>query len=641
VARDLYAWLKQNGYETSLHRPDCEKFVVDNHDLEIDVKIENTEACRRYACLSVTGCEVKESPKWLKDKLNVIGIRPINNIVDITNYVMMAYGQPMHCFDADMVAGKQIIVKDKNEGKKFVTLDGEEHTLGEHDLAICNAEEPMCIAGVFGGKGSGTYENTKDVVLESAYFHPTWIRKSARRHGLSTDASFRFERGIDPNGTVYALKQAAILCKELAGAKVSMEIRDEYPTKMEGFPVRLNYEYADRLIGKQLGADTIKSIAESLEMEIVKEDAEGIDLIVPPYRVDVQRACDVVEDILRIYGYNNVEIPTTLKSSLTIAEEADKNHHKEDIVSEQLVGAGFNEILNNSLTASSYYEGAELNAYPWEQTVRLMNPLSSDLGVMRQTLLFGGLESIRRNVNRKAQNLKFFEVGNTYKYEQEKWSEESPIKAYNQTYHLGLWITGKRVEGSWAHANEDSTFYELKAHVENILRRIGVAQGMVVAESSNNNIFDKAMALKTRAGKMVVEMGILSHKLLKKMDIGQPVYYAELNWTALMKAVRKNNLQFEEISKYPSVSRDLALLLDSNVEFAQIEQIARESEKKLLKKVELFDVYEGKNLPESKKSYAVNFILQDESKTLNDKAIDAIMQKLIKNLTNKLGAELR
>ncbi|WP_028896353.1 phenylalanine--tRNA ligase subunit beta [Prevotella sp. HUN102] len=641
VARDLYAWLKQNGYETSLHRPDCDKFVVDNHDLEIDVKIENAEACRRYACLSVTGCEVKESPKWLKDKLNIIGVRPINNIVDITNYVMMAYGQPMHCFDADMVTGRQIIVKDKNEGKKFVTLDGEEHTLGEHDLAICNAEEPMCIAGVFGGKGSGTYENTKDVILESAYFHPTWIRKSARRHGLSTDASFRFERGIDPNGTIYALKQAAILCKELAGAKVSMEIRDEYPTKMEGFPVRLNYEYADRLIGKQLGAETIKSIAQSLEMEIVKEDAEGLDLIVPPYRVDVQRACDVVEDILRIYGYNNVEIPTTLKSSLTIAEEADKNHHKEDIISEQLVGAGFNEILNNSLTASSYYEGTELNAYPWEQTVKLMNPLSSDLGVMRQTLLFGGLESIRRNVNRKAQNLKFFEMGNTYKYEQEKWSEESPIKAYNQTYHLGLWVTGKRVEGSWAHANEDSTFYELKAHVENILRRIGVAQGMIVAESSDNNIFDKALALKTRAGKVVVEMGILSHKLLKKMDIAQPVYYAELNWTGLMKAVRKNNLQFEEISKYPSVSRDLALLLDSNVEFAQIEQIARESEKKLLKKVELFDVYEGKNLPEGKKSYAVNFILQDESKTLNDKAIDAIMQKLIKNLTNKLGAELR
>ena len=376
-------------------------------------------------------------------------------------------------------------------------------------------------------------------------------------------------------------------------------------------------------------------------MEIVKEDAEGLDLIVPPYRVDVKRPCDVIEDILRIYGYNNVEIPTELKSSLTIAEEADKNFHREDIVSEQLVGAGFNEILNNSLTAQSYYEGAELNAYPWEQTVKIMNPLSSDLGVMRQTLLFGGLESIRRNVNRKAQNLRFFEVGNTYRYEQDRWSEESPIKAYRQEYHLALWITGKRVQGSWAHADEESTFYELKANVENILRRVGMAQNALVAETSQNNIFDKGMELKTRGGKTIVEMGILSHKLLKKMDIAQAVFYADVNWTELMKAIRKNKLQFQEISKYPSVSRDLALLLDSNIEFAQIEEIARQTEKKLLKKVELFDVYEGKNLPEGKKSYAVNFILQDETKTLNDKAIDAIMQKLIKNITTKLGAELR
>jgi len=641
VARDLYAWLTQNGYETSLHRPSCDAFKVDNHDLPIDVTIENTDACRRYACLSITDCEVKESPQWLKDKLNIIGLRPINNIVDITNYIMMAYGQPMHCFDADMVKGHHIIVKDKNEGKKFVTLDGEEHILGEHDLAICNEEAPMCIAGVFGGKGSGTYETTKNVVLESAYFHPTWIRKSARRHGLSTDASFRFERGIDPNGVIYALKQAAILCKELAGGKVSMEIRDEYPTKMEGFPVRLNYEYCDRLIGKKLGNETIKRIAESLEMKVEKEDAEGLDLLVPPYRVDVQRPCDVVEDILRIYGYNNVEIPTELKSSLTIAEEADKNYHRENIIGEQLVGAGFSEIMNNSLTKSSYYEETGLNAYPWEETVKVMNPLSADLGVMRQTLLFGGLESIVRNVNRKAQNLRFFEVGNVYKFNKEKWSEESPVKAYSQDYHMALWVTGKRVQGSWAHPDEESTFYELKAYVENILRRIGIAQGLLVSEKSDNNVFDKAIVLKTRAGKILVEMGILSHKLLKSFNIDQKVYYAELDWAGLMKAIRKNKLQFQEISKYPAVSRDLALLVDNNVEFAQIEEIARQADKKLLKRVELFDVYQGKNLPEGKKSYAVNFILQDESKTLNDKAIDAIMQKLIKNLTNKLGAELR
>ncbi|MDY4666419.1 MAG: phenylalanine--tRNA ligase subunit beta [Prevotella sp.] len=641
VARDLYAWLLQNGYKTSLHRPDCSKFHVDNHDLPIDVTIENSDACRRYACLSITDCDVKESPKWLRDKLTVIGLRPINNIVDITNYIMMAYGQPMHCFDADMVKGHHIIVKDNNAGKKFVTLDGQEHTLGEHDLAICNAEEPMCIAGVFGGKGSGTYETTRNVVLESAYFHPTWIRKSARKHGLSTDASFRFERGVDPNGTIYALKQAAILCQELAGGKVSMEIRDEYPTKMEDFPVRLNYEYASRLIGKDLGADTIKHIAESLEMKIVKEDAEGLDLMVPAYRVDVKRPCDVVEDILRIYGYNNVEIPTQLKSSLTIAGDTDRQYHLENLVGEQLVGCGFNEILNNSLTKTAYYEGTELNEYPWEKTVKVMNPLSADLGVMRQTLLFGGLESIVRNVNRKNANLRFFEFGNCYRFDADKRTAESPIKGYTQEYHLALWVTGKRVQGSWAHPDEDSSFFELKAYVQNILRRLGVQPGTIVTEAGQNNIFDKSLVLKNRGGKVMAEMGILNHKLLKTFDLQQPVYYADLDWQALMKAIRKNTLTFTDISKYPAVSRDLALLVDNNVEFAQIEHVAKQTEKKLLKRVELFDVYQGKNLPAGKKSYAVNFILQDENKTLNDKAIDAIMQKLIKQLTTQLGAELR
>ena len=397
VARDLYAWLKRNGHETSLHRPDCSEFNVDNNDMPIDVEIENTEACRRYACVSITGCEVKESPEWLQDKLKIVGLRPINNIVDITNYVMMAYGQPMHCFDADMVEGKKIVVRTQPEGTKFVTLDGEEHTLGEHDLSICNANEPMCIAGIFGGKGSGTYDTTTNVVLESAYFHPTWIRKSARRHGLSTDASYRFERGIDPNGTIYALKQAAILCKQLAGGKVSMEIKDVYPTPIVDARVQLDFEYVDRLIGKKIGNDMIKSIVESLDMKIVEETAEGLLLDVPAYRVDVQRPCDVVEDILRIYGYNNVEIPTQLKSSLTILGDEDKAYHWQNVVGEQLVGCGFREILNNSLTKTAYY--TELNRYTEETTVKVMNPLSSDLGVMRQTLLFGGLESVGRNVN--------------------------------------------------------------------------------------------------------------------------------------------------------------------------------------------------------------------------------------------------
>ena len=639
VARDLYAWLKRNGHETSLHRPDCTEFTVDNNDLPIDVEIENTEACKRYACVSITGCEVKESPEWLQNKLKVIGLRPINNIVDITNYVMMAYGQPMHCFDADMVTGHKIVVRTQPEGTKFVTLDGEEHTLGEHDLSICNAEEPMCIAGIFGGKGSGTYDTTTNVVLESAYFHPTWIRKSARRHGLSTDASYRFERGIDPNGTIYALKQAAILCKQLAGGKVSMEIKDVYPNPMADARVQLDYEYVDRLIGKEIGHDMIKSIVESLEMKVVEETAEGLLLDVPAYRVDVQRPCDVVEDILRIYGYNNVEIPTQLKSSLTILGEADKTYHLQNVIGEQLVGCGFREILNNSLTKTSYY--TELNKYTEETTVKVMNPLSSDLGVMRQSLLFGGLESICRNVNHKMPNLRFFEFGNCYHFSPEKKNDEDPIKAYTEEMHLGMWITGKRVEGSWTHPDEQSSFYELKGYVLNIVRRLGVNPGIMVCEHSDNNVFGKALVLKTRAGKVLCEMGTVCHKILKKMDIAQDVFYADLNWDNLMRAIKKNETLYHDISKFPSVSRDLALLIDKSVQFEQIEQIARQTEKKLLKSVELFDVYEGKNLPAGKKSYAVNFILQDESKTLTDKQIDAIMTKLINNLKQKLGAELR
>ena len=639
VARDLYAWLKRNGHETSLHRPDCTEFTVDNNDLPIEVEIENTEACKRYACVSITGCEVKESPEWLQNKLKVIGLRPINNIVDITNYVMMAYGQPMHCFDADMVTGHKIVVRTQPEGTKFVTLDGEEHTLGEHDLSICNAEEPMCIAGIFGGKGSGTYDTTTNVVLESAYFHPTWIRKSARRHGLSTDASYRFERGIDPNGTIYALKQAAILCKQLAGGKVSMEIKDVYPNPMADARVQLDYEYVDRLIGKEIGHDMIKSIVESLEMKVVEETAEGLLLDVPAYRVDVQRPCDVVEDILRIYGYNNVEIPTQLKSSLTILGEEDKTYHLQNVIGEQLVGCGFREILNNSLTKTSYY--TELNKYTEETTVKVMNPLSSDLGVMRQSLLFGGLESICRNVNHKMPNLRFFEFGNCYHYSPEKKNDEDPIKAYTEEMHLGMWITGKRVEGSWTHPDEQSSFYELKGYVLNIVKRLGVNPGIMVCEHSDNNVFGKALVLKTRAGKVLCEMGTVCHKILKKMDISQDVFYADLNWDNLMRAIKKNETLYHDISKFPSVSRDLALLIDKSVQFEQIEQIARQTEKKLLKSVELFDVYEGKNLPAGKKSYAVNFILQDESKTLTDKQIDAIMTKLINNLKQKLGAELR
>ena len=640
VARDLYAYLVRQGKPTALHRMDVSSFAVDNHDLDIDVVVENAEACPRYCAVTVKGCEVKESPAWLREKLETIGLRSINNIVDVTNYVMMAYGQPLHCFDADMVEGGKVVVKTLPEGTPFVTLDGEEHKLSDRDLAICNAAEPMCIAGVFGGKGSGTYDTTKDVLLESAYFNPTWIRKSARRHGLSTDASFRFERGIDPDGQIYALKVAALLVKELAGGEIAMEVKDvASPSLQKEFEVEVEYAYINSLIGKDIPAETVKEIVSSLEMRIVDECATGLKLSVPGYRVDVQRPCDVVEDILRIYGYNNVEIPTAVKSSLTIKGDVDRSNKLENLVAEQLVGEGFREILNNSLTKEAYY--ASLQTYKPEALVRLMNPLSSDLGVMRQTLLFGGLESIAHNANRKNANLKFFEVGNCYYYNAEKRSADHTLSPYSETQFLGLWLTGNRVEGSWAHPTEASSVYELKAYVANTLRRVGCELGGMKIEAGENDIFAKSLRIADRSGKVLVELGLVSKALLAQVGIEQEVYYAEINWTLLMKKVKKNQVSFKEISKYPPVSRDLALLVDKKVEFAQIEQIAYASEKKLLKRVELFDVYEGKNLEAGKKSYAVNFTLQDDTKTMNDKQTEAVMKKIITNLEKQLGATLR
>ena len=654
VARDLYAWLVQNGRKTALHRPSVDGFKVDNEDLNIDIVVEAKEACPRYAGVTLTDCEVKESPDWLKQRLSVIGLRPINNIVDITNYIMMAYGQPLHCFDADMIKGGKVVVKAMPEGTPFVTLDGEEHKLSSQDLAICNAEEPMCIAGVFGGKGSGTYETTRNVLLESAYFNPAWIRKSARRHGLQTDASFRFERGIDPKGQLYALKAAALMAKELAGAKISMQIKDVVSKEMGDFTVELSYDYCDRLIGKKLERETIKSIVRSLEMKIEEESAEGLKLTVPAYRVDVQRPCDVVEDILRVYGYNNVEIPTSINSSLSVKGDADQSHKMQNLIGEQLVGQGFREIMNNSLQKGAYYDGLE--SYRSENAVRLLNPLSQDLNVLRQTLLFGGLESIARNIAHKMPDQKMFEVGNCYYFHQEKRcpdivpgvsSSRDPevikhvLDAYSEDLHMGLWVTGKKVKGSWAHADEESSFWELKAYVMNILERLGVRMGQIVIADGAEDIFDKSMELRNRGGKVLVKMGIVAHALLKKFDIDQPVYFADLNWKQLMKLVKGQSVTYTEISKYPAVSRDLALLVDEATEFAKIEEVAYKSEKKLLKAVTLFDVYEGKNLPQGKKSYAVNFILQDAEKTLNDKAIDAIMNKIINNIKSQLGAELR
>jgi len=654
VARDLYAWLVQNGYKTALHRPSVEDFKVDNHDLEIPIRVENTEACPRYAAVTITDCEVKESPQWLKDHLTTIGLRPINNLVDITNYIMMAFGQPLHCFDADMITGKEVIVKTLPEGTPFQTLDGIDRKLSDHDLMICNTEEPMCIGGVYGGKGSGTYETTRNILLESAYFHPTWIRKSARRHGLQTDASFRFERGIDPNGQIYALKYAALLCQQLAGGKVSMEITDIYPNPLPDFPVSITYAYIDQLIGKHIPAETVKSIVTSLEMRIDEETAEGLKLTVPAYRVDVQRPCDVVEDILRIYGYNNVEIPLSLNSTIAIKGDVDKSFKLQNLVSEQLVGAGFNEILNNSLSKAAYYD--DLQSYPAANCVRLMNPLSQDLSVLRQTLIFGGLETISRNVNRRRADLQLFEFGNCYYFHAEKKcadiipgvsSSRDPevikhvLDAYSEDYHLGLWVTGKRVSGSWAHPDEDQTFYGLKAQVMNILQRLGVPFGAIVFKEGQNDLFAKSILIENRGGKVIAQLGIVAKRLQAAFDIPTEVYFADIAWGQVMKLIRKQAVSFTELPKFPAVSRDLALLVDKSVEFAQIEAIAYQTERKLLREVRLFDVYEGKNLPAGKKSYAVNFILQDETKTLNDRAIDAIMQKLIQNLTKQLGAELR
>lgn len=639
VARDLYAWLIQNGRQATLKRPSVDAFKVDNHDMNIDIVVENTEACPRYAGVAIKNVTVKESPEWLQNKLRLIGVRPINNIVDITNYILHAYGQPMHCFDADKIKGGKIVVKTCPEGTKFVTLDEVERKLSDRDLMICNAEEPMCIAGVFGGLDSGTTETTKDVFLESAYFHPTWVRKTARRHGLSTDSSFRFERGIDPNGTIYALKEAALLVKELAGGEIASEIKDNYPAPIADFPVELSYEYTNALIGKVIPAETIKSIVTSLEMKITGETPEGLSLLVPAYRVDVQRPCDVVEDILRIYGYNNVEIPTSVKSSLSVKGDVDKSVKLQNLVSEQLVGCGFNEIMNNSLTAATYYEGLE--TYKPENLVQLMNPLSNDLNVMRATLLFGGLESIQHNANRKNADLKFFEFGNCYHFNAEKKNPEKVLAAYSEELHLGLWITGKRVSNSWAHPDENTSVYELKAYVLNIFRRLGVNFGGLVFGNLTDDIYSVAISVHTRGGKLLATFGVLHKKIQKAFDIDNEVYYADLNWKELMKAIKNNTVAYKEISKFPAVKRDLALLIDKKVQFAEIEKIAYETDKKLLKSVELFDVYEGKNLEAGKKSYAVSFMLQDENATLNDKQIDKVMQKLIANLQNKLDAKLR
>ena len=639
VARDLAAYLKQNGKPANLKRPSVDAFKIDDEVPAIEVVAENKEACLHYSGITIKNVTVKESPEWLQNRLKVIGLRPINNVVDITNYILHGVGQPLHSFDADKIKGNKVVVRSATEGAKFVTLDGVERTLTDRDLMICNVEEPMCIAGVFGGLDSGVTEQTKNVFLESATFHPTWIRKTARRFGLNTDASFRYERGLDPNQTVEVMKRAALLIQEVAGGTITGVIQDIYPVPVAPYRVELTYDKVNTLIGKVIPVETVKSILESLEMKIVSETAEGLVIDVPVYRIDVQRDVDVIEDILRIYGYNNVEFSDNVKSNLSYQTPTDRSYKLQNLISEQLCGCGFNEILNNSLTRSAYYDN--LSTYPVSHCVMLMNPLSADLNCMRQTLLFGGLESVEHNAKRKNGNIRFFEFGNCYDYNIDHKKEGETLAEFSEDYRLGLWVSGSRVDNNWAHPNEKSSVYELKAYVENILVRLGVNLQKVIFGNLANDIYSAGLSITTSSGRQFGTMGIVSPKICKELDIETDVYYAELSWTLLMKEIKKSKVTFSEISKFPAVKRDLALLLEKNVQFAEIEKIATESERKLLKDVALFDVYEGKNLPAGKKSYAVSFYLQDEGKTLNDKQIDAIMKKIQTNLEQKLGAQLR
>ena len=640
VARDLAAWCKRNGRQGTLRRRDMSHIAPDRMEGAVGVTVENAEACPRYCGLTIRNVKVGESPKWLKEILTAVGQRPINNIVDITNFVLLGLGQPLHCFDLAKVKGGHVVVKTVAAGTKFVTLDGVERTLTERDLMICNSEEPMCIGGVFGGLDSGVTESTTDIFLESAYFHPTWIRKTARRFGLSTDASFRFERGIDPNDTVYNLMLAADLVKKLAGGEICGEIVDVKAHDFPQFPVELRYDYIDSLIGKHIEPETVKSILDSLEMTIVAEDAEKLNILVPTYRVDVQRPCDVVEDILRVYGYNNVEFTDAVRSNLSKQTATDFKDAMQELISEQLTARGFHEIMNNSLTSGSYF--ADLESHPEDHCIHLMNPLSSDLNVLRPTLLFGGLESAAHNINRKAQDLKLYEFGNTYAYDPQADDSEKILAKYSEHASLGLWLTGRKTAQSWAVAAQDVTVFTLKGIVENIFSRMGIDSKELVATQGVGDILAPGLTYANRGGKTIAVMGVVAAKQLKKVGIKeQTVYFAEINWDALMKMAIKKSVTVVDLPKTMPVKRDLALLLDTAVTFDDVKRVVEQSEKRLLKDVTLFDVYEGKHLEAGKKSYAISLTLQDNEKTMQDKQIDAVMAKIIANLEKQLGAKLR
>lgn len=616
TARDIAAFLK-----IPLHHPDVSAFKVDNTSLTIKVVVENELASPRYSGVTISGVEVKDSPEWLIKRLNVIGIRSINNIVDATNYVLHDLGQPLHAFDADAITGNMVIVKNCAEGTIFKTLDNVERKLFVDDLMICNAKEPMCIAGVFGGAESGVRQATKNIFLESAWFNAVSIRKTSKRHNLKTDASFRFERGTDPDLTVFALKRAALLIQQVAGGLISSEISDHYPNPVTPFVIDISYKNVGRLIGKIIPQDEIKGIIKALGIEIATETAEGILLKVPPYRVDITREVDIVEEILRIYGYNNIEIPTQIKASLNIPVRPEKDT-VQNLVSDLLSANGFNEMMSNSLTKSAYLSNLD-------KAVKILNPLSSDLDVMRQTLLYSGLEAIAYNQNRRSNDLKLFEFGKVYEVAEGKYYEEQ---------RFAIFLSGANAQEQWNEKLNQVSFYNLKAIVDGILLKLNISDFTI--EDAACKKFNYSLQYKLD-NRQLVKFGAVASLSLKKAEVDKEVFYADFNFDGILKAVRKSKIVYQDISKFPSVRRDLSMLIDKSITFAQLKQIAQRSERKLLQRVNVFDVYEGNKLPSGKKSYALSFILQDTEKTLTEKAIDAIMQKLIYNFGKEAGAEIR
>ena len=637
VARDLAAYLRSRGENVEVKLPSVEGFKVDDTSRTIAVEVINHEAAPRYAGITVSGCKIAPSPEWMQNELRAAGINPKNNLVDITNYVLFELGQPLHAFDADKIEGGKVVVRSAAEGEKFVTLDGVERTLTANDLMICSAERPMCIAGVYGGLDSGISDQTVNVFIESAYFHPVWVRKTAKRFGLNTDASFRFERGIDPNIQVYALKRAAMLMQELAGGRITSEIIDINPTPASHFEFDFSMERARKLIGKELSEETFLSILASLDVEIRGREGEVLHVAVPPYRVDVQREADLIEDVLRVYGYNNIEVSDHVNSTLSYAPKPDKSRMV-NIASDFLTSNGYTEIMSNSLSKVSYYEGSE--TYPAERCVKIMNPLSQDLNVMRQTLLFNALEAVELNVNRRNANLRMYECGNCYAYNTEKADDENTLAKYEETYRLGIAITGLSSQLSWNSKAESASFFTLRGIVERLLKRFGIDIYALQSEALQSELYADAVILR-QGPKEVLRMGVVAPSLRKKFDIKQDVFFAEIDFDQLIKMTKKAKIQFKELSKFPEVKRDLALLVDKSVTFAQLRGIAFATEKKLLKSVSLFDVYEGDKLPEGKKSYALSFILEDKNQTLTDKQIERTMTNLQTQLEQKAGAEVR